>query len=184
MPFDDRAIAIIATFTAEAIQPALAFWAGELGLDSEIRFAGYNTLFQQLLDPGGLFASNRGGINVALARFEDWLAAGIGDQVRRFGEAVRTAAASFPAPLIVAVCPPSPGREHDFDARLAGLREAISDLAGVHLIAPSQVQALYLPDFPGPLSYHRVELLERVRAALIPAGGPTRTGDGAPRVQR
>ncbi|MGA3099875.1 MAG: HAD-IIIC family phosphatase [Bryobacteraceae bacterium] len=143
MPFDDRAIAISATFTAEAMQPALAFWAGELGLDYEIRFAGYNTLFQQLLDPGGLFASNRGGINVALARFEDWLSAGIGDQVRRFGEAVRTAAAAFPAPLIVAVCPPSPGRDADFEARLAGLREAISELTGVHLITPRDVQALY-----------------------------------------
>ena len=144
MPFDDRAIAISATFTAEAIQPALAFWAGELGLDYEIRFAGYNTLFQQLLDPGGLFASNRGGINVALARFEDWLSAGIGDQVRRFGEAVRSAAAAFPAPLIVAVCPPSPGRDADFEARLAGLREAVSDLtAGVQLITPGDVQALY-----------------------------------------
>ena len=33
MPLDDRAIAISATFTAEAIQPGLAFWAGELGLD-------------------------------------------------------------------------------------------------------------------------------------------------------
>jgi FkbH-like protein len=143
MPLDDRAIAISATFTAEAIQPALAFWAGELGLDYEIRFAGYNTLFQQLLDRGGLFASNRGGINVALARFEDWLSAGIGDQVRRFGEAVRTAAASFPAPLIVAVCPPSPGRERDFDGRLAGLRESVSELTSVHLIAPADVQALY-----------------------------------------
>ena len=143
MPLDDRAIAISATFTAEAIQPALAFWAGELGLDYEIRFAGYNTLFQQLLDPAGLFASNRGGINVALARFEDWLSAGIGDQVRRFGEALRTAAASFPAPLIVAVGPPSPGRDPEFDQRLAGLREAVSDLNGVHLITPYDVQALY-----------------------------------------
>ena len=59
MPFDDRAIAISATFTAEAIQPALAFWAGELGLDYEIRFAGYNTLFQQLLDPAGCSPQSR-----------------------------------------------------------------------------------------------------------------------------
>ena len=56
MPLDDRVIAISATFTAEAIQPGLAFWAAELGLDYEIRFAGYNQLFQELLDPAGLFA--------------------------------------------------------------------------------------------------------------------------------
>src|SRR5438874_12460412 len=73
MPLDDRVIAISATFTAEAIQPGLAFWAGELGLDEEIRFAGYNQVFQQLLDPAGLFARNRGGFNVALVRWEDWL---------------------------------------------------------------------------------------------------------------
>ena len=66
-------IAISATFTAEALEPALAFWNRELGSDSEIRFAGYNQVFQQLLDPEGLFARNRGGFNVALVRFEDWL---------------------------------------------------------------------------------------------------------------
>ena len=61
MPLDDPAIAISATFTAEAVEAGLAFWIGELGLAYEIRFAGYNTLFQQLLDPAGLFARNRGG---------------------------------------------------------------------------------------------------------------------------
>ncbi len=61
MPLDDRAIAISATFTAEAIQPGLAFWMGELGLGYEVRFAGYNQVFQELLDPGGLFARNRNG---------------------------------------------------------------------------------------------------------------------------
>src|SRR5690242_20131324 len=104
MPLDDRVIAISATFTAEAIQPGLAFWAGELGLDYEIRFSGYNQLFQQLLDPSGLFGRNRGGLNVALVRLDDWLSAGVEDSARRFAEAVRTAAAAFSAPLIVVVC--------------------------------------------------------------------------------
>ena len=92
MPVDDRAIAISATFTAEALQPGLAFWAGELGLDYEIRFAGYNQLFQELLDPAGLFARNRGGINVALVRFADWRQAGIADEARRLVDAIRGAA--------------------------------------------------------------------------------------------
>src|SRR5262249_38856609 len=108
MPIDDRAIAISATFTAEAIQPGLAFWAGELGLEYEIRFAGYNQLFQELLDPAGLFAGNRGGVNVVLARFADWRQAGIAGEARRLVEAVRGAAA-FPAPLILVLCPPEDG---------------------------------------------------------------------------
>src|ERR1700681_3140672 len=98
MPTDVRAIAISATFTAEAIQPALAFWMAELRLDYEIRFAGYSQLYQQLLDPAGLFARNRGGFNVALVRFEDWLRAGGPDvpaeHSQRLEEAIRARAAT------------------------------------------------------------------------------------------
>src|ERR1700739_1069987 len=106
MPFDDRAIAISATFTAEAIQPGLAFWAGELGLEHEIRFAPYNQLFQQLLDPAGLFARNRDGFNVALVRLDDWLSAGVNESAAHLVEAIRSAANSFAVPLIIAICPP------------------------------------------------------------------------------
>src|SRR3954454_18838929 len=104
MPLDGRAIAISATFTAEALQPGLAFWAGELGLDYEIRFAGYNQLFQELLDPAGLFARNRGGINIAMVRFADWRQAGSAGEARRLVEAIRGSAPA--APLILAMCPP------------------------------------------------------------------------------
>src|SRR5579885_3776803 len=105
MSLDDRAIAISATFTAEALQPGLAFWAGELGWDYPIRFAGYNQVFQQLLDPGGLFARNRG-FNVALIRFEDWRQAGVEEEARRLVDAVLAAVAAHSAPLILVVCPP------------------------------------------------------------------------------
>ena len=105
MPLDDRGIAISATFTAEAIQPGLAFWTAELGLDYEIRFAGYAQLFQELLDPSGLFARNRGGFNVALVRLEDIPAPG---SARDLLEAVRSAAGRLASPLILAVCPPTP----------------------------------------------------------------------------
>jgi FkbH-like protein len=135
MPLDDRAIAIAATFTAEAIQPGLAFWAGELGFDYEIRFAGYNQVFQELLDPAGLFARNRG-FNVALIRFEDWKATGIEEEARRLAGALRSAA-RFPAPLIVVLCPPVHA------AAEAIVRAGIADLPTVHLIAPCEVLSLY-----------------------------------------
>jgi FkbH-like protein len=136
MPLDDRVIAISATFTAEALQPGLAFWAGELGLESEIRFAGYNQLFQQMLDPAGLFARNRGGVNVGLVRFADWREAGIASEARRLVEAVRGAAA-FPAPLILALCPPA----DEEGERI--VREGVAGLPTVHLITPAEVVALY-----------------------------------------
>ncbi|MBZ5584782.1 MAG: HAD-IIIC family phosphatase, partial [Acidobacteriia bacterium] len=150
MSFDDRAIAVSATFTAEAIQPALAFWAGEVNLDYRIRFAPYNTLFQQLLDPAGLFAANRGGVNVALVRFEDWLAAGVEEQVGQLIAALRTAA-SYPAPLILAVCPPTPARNGRFQSAERTLREALADLPGAHLLLPADVEALYpVPEIHDP----------------------------------
>ena len=45
------AIVISATFTADALEPALAFWMRELDFDYRIQFAPYNQVFQQLLDP-------------------------------------------------------------------------------------------------------------------------------------
>jgi len=143
MPLDDRAIAVSATFTAEAMEPGLAFWLAQLGLDYGIRFAGYNTLFQQLLDPAGFFALNPGGISVALVRFEDWLAAGVDDQVERLADAVRAAAATLPAPLILVVCPPQPQYRQAFDAPEKSLREALDGLSGVYPIWPADLESLY-----------------------------------------
>src|SRR5690242_3326442 len=134
MPLDDRVIAISATFTAEAIQPGLAFWAGELGLDYEIRFSGYNQLFQQLLDPSGLFGRNRGGFNVALVRLEDWAPAGVEDSVARFLDALRT---PFAAPLILVVCP----SVHEHAVALQTIAREVESLPAVHLILPSEIDA-------------------------------------------
>jgi FkbH-like protein len=139
MPLDDRVIAISATFTAEAIQPGLAFWAGELGLDYEIRFAGYNQLFQQLLDPAGLFGRNRGGFNIALVRLDDWAQAGVDEPARRLVDSIRSASAAFQSPLILIICPSDPR----FDAAAASIAAQLSAIPSVHVILPADVAALY-----------------------------------------
>lgn len=143
MPLDDRGIAISATFTAEAIQPGLAFWTAELGLDYEIRFAGYAQLFQELLDPAGLFARNRGGFNVALVRLEDMAEAGMEESVRKLVEAIRSAADHWASPLIVAICPPTAENAAAMESALGALDQGIRDLPAVHLILPDQVTSLY-----------------------------------------
>jgi hypothetical protein len=109
------AIAISATFTAEALEPVLAFWLRELKLDYQIRFASYNQVFQELLDPSGLLAGNRSGLNVLLVRFEDWVRfrdhvsiAELEEHVQHFVSAVRSAAGAAPAPMLVCLCPGSP----------------------------------------------------------------------------
>jgi FkbH-like protein len=143
MPFDDRAIAIASTFTAEAIQPALTFWTRELGLDCAIRFAGYNQLFQELLSTGGVFARNRG-FNVALVRLDDWMAAGVDETARRFAGSVR-GAAGFAAPLIVALCPPAPGNEVRCEAAGRAVRDELADLPGVYFADPPAVADAHDP---------------------------------------
>lgn len=139
MPLDDRVIAISATFTAEAIQPGLAFWAGELGLDYEIRFAAYNQIFQQLLDPAGLFGRNREGFNIALVRLDDWAEAGVDESARRLVDAVHAASAAFQAPLLLALCPSHPR----FDAAADAIAAQLSGLPSVHVILPTDIAALY-----------------------------------------
>jgi len=65
-------IAVAATFTAEPLEQSLTFWMQEQGIPARIDFAPYNQVFQQLLDPSSLLATNHNGLNVVLVRLEDW----------------------------------------------------------------------------------------------------------------
>jgi FkbH-like protein len=150
------AIAISATFTAEALEPTLAFWLGQLQLDLPIHFAPYNQIFQQLLDPAGLLAGNRNGLNVVLLRFEDWArfrdAVGIAEleeNVRHFESVLRSAAGASTSPILVCVCPASPEFLRDpVRARFVAqseesLARAFEGLSAVHLVTTAQLQRLY-----------------------------------------
>lgn len=68
-------IAVAATFTAEPLEPALSFWLDALGRDADVRFAPFNQVLQQLLDPGSELLRNREGLNLILVRLEDWAGA-------------------------------------------------------------------------------------------------------------
>ena len=51
-PTSVLSICIAANFTIEPIEEFLAYWMRILGIESEIRFASYNQVFQQLLASG------------------------------------------------------------------------------------------------------------------------------------
>src|ERR1019366_7021226 len=100
-PLDPVTIAIAATFTAEPLAESLKFWVQKLQLRAQIEFAPYNHVMQCLLDPGALFARNKGGMNVVLFRFEDWKrfhegtngnGNSLGDWVKELIRALKTAA--------------------------------------------------------------------------------------------
>ena len=141
-------IVISATFTADAIEPTLAFWMRELAFDYSIRMAPYNQVFQLLLDPAGELAANHGGVNIVLVRFEDWGVAHLEDDTRRFAASLASAA-HFGAPLLVCLCPASPG----FDIQLQSSMEelvaaAAAGLPAVHLVTPREIDDLYPVDQP------------------------------------
>jgi FkbH-like protein len=142
-------LAVAATFTAEPIAAPLEFWIDELGWDYQVAFAPYNQVFQQLLDPESLLARNRDGLNVVLVRFQDWSpsgeAAALQDRLRRLSLSLHAAANSFHAPLLVALCPPSPPL---LEAQLAS---SLQGLSAVHLIASAELADLYpVPDYYDP----------------------------------
>jgi len=113
-------IAVAASFTAEPVLGALAFWTRELGLNSTIEFASYNQVFQELLNPGSLLSRNQGGMNVILLRPEDWLRFNPDAQnpdkacvllerhARDFIDALHAATSRAGIPQLVAICPASP----------------------------------------------------------------------------
>jgi FkbH-like protein len=150
------AIAISATFTAEALEPTIAFWLRELKLDFRIRFAPYNQVFQQLLDPAGLLAGNRNGLNVVLVRFEDWARfrervsiPELEDEVRNLESALRTAAVTAGSPLLVSICPASPdfladaGRAEFAQRSEESLRSALQNIGTMHVVTAAEIERLY-----------------------------------------
>jgi FkbH-like protein len=151
-------IVISATFTADAVEPVLAFWMRELSFDYGIRMAPYNQVFQLLLDPAGALAANRGGIDVVLVRFEDWARveqgaapdlARLEADVRHFVTGLRSAAESFPAPFLVCLCPASPAFEAwpaaaEFQQRMeAFVAAALDDCHSVYLLRPREIDEWY-----------------------------------------
>ncbi len=146
-------IAIGATFTVEPLQETLAYWLGELGLDFRIEYAPYSQVFQQLLDPGSLMASNDNGVNVLFIRRQDWAQGGeqgdFGAVMQQFAGALRDALGRWRCPAILVECPSSPefgaegARKSEIELNPNWLAAAVADLGAVHLITPGDLAEFY-----------------------------------------
>jgi amino acid adenylation domain-containing protein/FkbH-like protein len=158
-----QTIAITSTFTAEPVEAALGFWMKELGIGSEVSFAPYNQIFQQLLDPASLVRCNRDGVNIVFLRLTDWqrfeedasIAEARQKIERNVGELTGTLQAvsqGLPAPMFVCLCPPERKFASDSgwseflvrtEQRLASELESIP---AIHVITAAQVNAFYPVD--------------------------------------
>ena len=112
-PISALSIRIAANFTIEPIEEFLTYWMRVLGIESEIRFASYNQIFQQLLE-GGLLRSNCGGVNLVALDLDAWLPEGaISSAQQKLDRAITDllsvlkASGSGGAGGAVLVCPPA-----------------------------------------------------------------------------
>ncbi|HTL18898.1 MAG TPA: HAD-IIIC family phosphatase, partial [Patescibacteria group bacterium] len=166
---DQDNILITATFTAEPVQDSLQFWVRRLELPAGLNFAPYNQVFQQLLDPSSLLVRNSRGLNILLARLEDWQGAALGRSAQEtasqaleraaaeFVQAVKACAARSSVPLLISLCPPS-GRAlkdpmlSDCLNRLhKSLETELAAVSGVYLLTNEELRRWYpVVDYDDP----------------------------------
>ncbi len=171
-PAQPRTIAVCGTFTTEPLEEPLRFWLDELQMPGRIKFAPYNQVFQQLLDPASVLATNPQGANVLLLRLEDWgsldasphppgaatFSRAIKHNADEFIRAINAATARGGAPMLVCFCPPSRRAADDSEKSHAvaeletALAGALANVNGVYVTTVSQLFAQYpVADYHDPV---------------------------------
>jgi FkbH-like protein len=156
-----KTIAIAGTFTVEPIEESLKYWIQQLEVPAQTRFAPYNQVFQQLLDPAGVIRGNQDGVNVLLLRLEDLKQAadqngdpaGLDHNVAELIRAFKSALPQVAVPCLICLCPAS--KAFQGNAELVGLEKQIAqELAKVpnaHVALSSEILELYpVPDYDDP----------------------------------
>jgi amino acid adenylation domain-containing protein/FkbH-like protein len=156
-------IAIAATFTAEPVEEPLRYWMNELELPVQIEFAPFNQVFQQLLDPASVIATNAQGANVILARVEDWLSVDSNHnqkaaadettssgkeseqiaRAREFIHTVQAAAKRLATPLLVVLCPASPKHKKACEPAEQLIASELEKLGGVYAVTARELLETY-----------------------------------------
>jgi FkbH-like protein len=147
-------ICIAANFTVEPIEEFLAFWMTQLSIRTDIRFAPYNQIFQQLLE-GGMLRSNSGGVNLVALDLDAWLVQGPNIEASAQLEravadliAALRAAGSLGAGGAVLLFPPGPDQEDDdrsvaLAAARASIRAECPSIPGWSVVELSDFAARY-----------------------------------------
>ena len=143
IPKERTSIAVASTFTADPIGPSLEFWVEQLGMSAQVRFAPYDQLFQQLLDPSSLLARNESGINVILDS-----TGGLASRSRaeRAGFCASPCSTIQAFGLIIFGLPHSlilPGPDASLLGQHALLLGELKNFPGVHAITTEELQSLY-----------------------------------------
>ena len=150
-------IAIAATFVADLLQEPIQFWITELGVPAKVEMSPYNQLFQQLLDPGSLLATNGRGINIVVIRIADlcpFFRPGSGhvatsaaiENLKDFISALKTAKKAAPVPFLVCICPSAASNRTEEEFYQEGERWLIlhlRDVPGIQIVTIDDVRRHY-----------------------------------------
>ena len=155
-------IAISASFTAEVLQEFMEFWFERLQWPNRVKFAQFNQVFQELLNPSSLLRSNRRGHNVVIVRLDDLLEGGpeslkegngadtlLSSILDELFQAVASAVHSMPVPLCFTLCPSSPKTEDvlhsnpNLQVRVDRFLEGLRSLPGVTVLTHEDIHRRY-----------------------------------------
>lgn len=162
-------ITIAASFTAEPIEEALAFWIKKLLLKPQITFAPYNQIFQELFNPFSIISTNSKGINIILIRVEDWFRyeqtslplERIQQTIDEFLRALESIAGKATATYLVGICPHS----HEWIRKL-GLSDQIQSLDQYIQTSIERFTNVTLVDLRHPESYDMNNVFDPARDKL------------------
>nr|WP_276207677.1 type I polyketide synthase [Paludifilum halophilum] len=149
-------LAVSSTFTADPLADHLIWWGRRFGWEIDVRFAPYNQVFQELLDPSSLLSTNRGA-NLLMVRFEDWLRDDSSEEQvqcrkleRNFKELVDILERKDPTvPYFVAVFPVSthlslsPSVKEHLDFMTRRWKEILKEKENVHVVDLTDLKDLY-----------------------------------------
>ena len=141
-PIQTPTIAVSATFTAEPLQEALDFWLAELAFEANILFAPFAQVFQELLAPDSLLASNSSGLNVILVRPSDWDTQddSFEHYASKFVSALGAVTTQSSAMWLICICHDTPSKgTNTYEKLLSELRM----LDSIQVITPDDVERLY-----------------------------------------
>ena len=152
-------MAIASSFTAEFLQEFLDFWFEKLKWQTQTRFAPFNQVFQELLNPASLLRSNRRGYNVVMVRIEDlinkeeasaWNAEETGVRLsgvlEELKQALTAGVKEMAVPLCFVLCPPSPvGKELENHAsdKIEYFLEALRSVPGISVLTHEEIDRCY-----------------------------------------
>ena len=158
-PAPKPGLVIAATFRAEPLERSLRFWAREAAIPERVQFSPYNQVFQELLDPSGLFRQNAAGANLVLIRLEDWdlspqrsgteSLTRVEENLSQFFSALKAATESSSRPYLVCLCPASPsdlerlGGAERFEEIERHFTEEVNGIHGAYPITASEIRTTY-----------------------------------------